>query len=156
MNNSSPSYEHVTQWRLMIIIDLSDSPSSWLRYSVSGNYYNSRPNRRIFREFWTHIVGWINNPGPSLGHVIRDVQMGLRRWLVIPRVARVIDQCNFLSSWFRRAVSGSYHGSHPNWWIFRKFATLVIWGVNNSGSFLRYIPWGERVYNKRRSLGLIA
>ena len=156
MNNSSLSCERVTQWRSMVIVDLSNSPSSWLRHSVSGNYHNSRPNRRIFREYWIHIVGWINNPGPSLGYVIRDVQMGLRRWLVIPWEARVIDQCDFLSSWFRRAVSGNYYGSHPNWRIFQKFAILIVWGVNNSGFFLRRMPRGERVYGEYRFPGLIA
>ena len=57
----------------MVIIDLSDSLSSWLRYSVSGNYYDSRPNRRIVRKIWTHIIGGINNPGPFFEYVIWDV-----------------------------------------------------------------------------------
>ena len=52
-------------------------------------------------------------------------------------------------------MSGSYYGSYPNWRIFRKFAILVIWGINNLGFFLRYIPWDKRVNGERRSLGLI-
>ena len=82
----------------MVVVDLSDSLSSWLRYSLSGSYYDSYPNRRIFRKFWIHIVGGVNNPGSFLGYVIRDVQMELRRWLVIPWEIRVIDQCDFPSS----------------------------------------------------------
>ena len=136
MNNSSLSYEYVTQWRLMVITNLNNYPSSWLRHSVSGSYYDSRPNRRIFWKFWIHIIGGTNNPGPSLGRVIWAVQIGLRWWLVMPWEARVIDQCDFPSSWFRRAVSGNYHGSHPNQQIFRKIGTGTVGGVNDLGLLL--------------------
>ena len=73
MNNLSFSCEYVTQWQLMVIIDLNDYLNSWFRHLISGSYYNSYPNRRIFRKFWTYIIGGINNPGPSLGYVIRDM-----------------------------------------------------------------------------------
>ena len=52
-------------------------------------------------------------------------------------------------------MSGGYYGFYPNWRIFRKFVTLIIWGINNSGFFLRYIPRGKRVDGKRKSLELI-
>ena len=81
--------------------------------------------------------------------------MGLRWWLVIPWEARVIDQCDFLNLWFRRAMSGSYHDSYLNRRIFRKFATLIISGVNNSsypGEYETRVMW---VNNKYRFLKLI-
>ena len=116
--------------RYPVIVGLCDSRGSWLRHVVSGSYYISHPNQRIFWKIATRIVVGINNPGPPLGHVIRDVWIRLRQWSVRLWKARVVDQCDFPSLWFRYAVSGSYHGSRPNRRIFWKFAIHVVGGVN--------------------------
>ena len=118
-----------------MVIGLCNSRGSWLRHTVSRSYYISHPNQRIFWKIGTRIIVGINNPGPPLGHVIRDVWMGLRQWLVMSWKARVVDQCDFPSLWFRHVVSGSYYGSHPNRRIFRKFATHVVGEVNTLSPF---------------------
>ena len=66
-----------------VVIGLYNSRGSWLRQWVSESYYGSRLNRRIFRKIGTRIVMGINNPGSLLGYVVQDVQMGLKRWLVM-------------------------------------------------------------------------
>ena len=142
--------------RYPVVIGLYNSRGSWLRYTVSGSYYVSHLNQRIFWKIGTRIIVGINNPGPPLGYVIRDVWMGLRQWLVILWKARVIDQCDFLSLQFRYIASGSYHGSHPNQRIFRKIRTGIVGGMNDLGLPLWYVPRDGWVDGKRGPLKLIA
>ena len=107
-----------------MVIGLCGFRGSWLRYWVFRSYYGSRLNWRFFWKFTTHVIRKVNTLSFFHGYVIR-------RWLIMSWKARVIDRCDFLSLWFRYTVSGSYHSSHPNRRIFRKFATLVVLGVNN-------------------------
>ena len=72
-----------------MVVGLCDFPGSWLRYWVSGSYYGSRLNRRIFRKFATHVIGQVNTPSPFHGYVIWRRSMTLRQTGALRRVGIV-------------------------------------------------------------------